>query len=207
MKELPQATNNRFCMNLQLFGEEPWKNTLDELLKAAKLMEAEGTGVPANAEVTETEIDTRRKGKSVTEEKGKTEVVFYTKKENVFLRSGLIFLLLSVMFLGLVVVLREYSADSGLATLSSTRVVSLTKTVSRGGTARITIQGKPDTNYSITVQYSSGYSTAAGLYPKRSDADGYVSWSWRVGTNTTRGEWPIIIREGSNTYKISFNVR
>jgi hypothetical protein len=33
------------------------------------------------------------------------------------------------------------------------------------------------TKYSISVLYSSGYSTATGLTPKTSDSKGYVAWS------------------------------
>jgi hypothetical protein len=37
-------------------------------------------------------------------------------------------------------------------------------------------------------------SSAQGLIPKAADADGNVTWTWRVGTRTTPGEWPIIIQ-------------
>lgn len=86
-------------------------------------------------------------------------------------------------------------------------VIALTKNTAPGRTATIVVQGEPHTTYSISVHYRSGPSKAAGLYPKTSDASGRVSWSWTVGTRTTKGQWPIIIRKGSRTFSTSFNVR
>ena len=50
---------------------------------------------------------------------------------------------------------------------------------------------------SIVVHYKSGPSTAKGLGAKPTDAAGNVSWSWIIGTNTTRGQWPITVTCGS----------
>lgn len=86
-------------------------------------------------------------------------------------------------------------------------VVALTKNITPGKTATIIIQGEPQTTYSISVQYKSGLSKAAGLHPKKSDDSGLVSWSWIVGTRTTKGQWPILIRKGSRTFSTSFNVQ
>ena len=59
---------------------------------------------------------------------------------------------------------------------------------------------------SITVEYKSGPSHAKGLYPKR-PARGRVSWTWLVGTRTTPGRWPIIVRCGrAGTLRTSFRV-
>ena len=71
----------------------------------------------------------------------------------------------------------------------------------RGEKATVSIQGTPNVRYTITVYYKSGASEAAGLEPKYADAQGYVSWTWKVGANTTPGEWPIII-QGSNGERI-----
>jgi hypothetical protein len=64
------------------------------------------------------------------------------------------------------------------------RLISLTSPVSRNETATLEIKGEPNTEYAITVYYSSGPSSAAGLESKYSDGEGYVSWSWRVGGKT-----------------------
>jgi hypothetical protein len=73
------------------------------------------------------------------------------------------------------------------------RVVSLTSPVSPGDDASITIQTAPNASCSITVIYKSGPSRARGLFPQSADGRGRVTWTWRVGTRTTPGRWPIIV--------------
>lgn len=69
----------------------------------------------------------------------------------------------------------------------------------------------PGTLCLITVRYKSGPSKASGLAPKTADGRGVVTWTWRVGTRTTPGRWPIIVtcsaggRQG--TLETSFEVR
>ncbi len=46
---------------------------------------------------------------------------------------------------------------------------------------------------SIVVVYRTGPSTATGLTPKVANRAGRVSWTWRVGSNTTRGRWPVTV--------------
>jgi hypothetical protein len=75
----------------------------------------------------------------------------------------------------------------------SVNKVSLTGSVSRGGTAKVTIKTDAHADCSIEVTYNSGPSTAAGLGDKTANDSGSVSWSWRVGSNTARGSYPIDI--------------
>ncbi|MBS4022985.1 MAG: MBL fold metallo-hydrolase [Dethiobacter sp.] len=86
-------------------------------------------------------------------------------------------------------------------------VISYTETVPQGGTASITVQGKPNTQYSITVTYKSGPSKASGLETKTSGSDGKVSWTWKVGANTTPGSWPIDINGGGESVRVNFTVQ
>jgi hypothetical protein len=48
---------------------------------------------------------------------------------------------------------------------------------------------------SITVRYKSGPSHAQGLF-RKSPVRGRVSWTWKVGTRTTPGTWPIYVSCG-----------
>jgi len=75
----------------------------------------------------------------------------------------------------------------------SVEIVSVTSPVSQGANATAVAQTSPGANCSITVTYKSGPSKAQGLVPKTADASGQVSWTWKVGTNTTPGDWPIDI--------------
>lgn len=60
--------------------------------------------------------------------------------------------------------------------VQSIKTDSFTSYVSPGEYASISIKGVPNTDYSITVTYNSGSSTAKGLYTKTSDSSGYISW-------------------------------
>jgi hypothetical protein len=69
-------------------------------------------------------------------------------------------------------------------------------TVGRGSNATLQAKTAPNTSCSIEVDYKSGPSKAAGLGPATSDAAGNVSWTWKVGANTTPGAWPITVTCG-----------
>lgn len=88
---------------------------------------------------------------------------------------------------------------------SGLTLVDVTKNVVRAGeTATLTIKGKPNTQYSIDVFYSTKASEAQGLESKTSDNNGNVTWSWKVGTNTTPGTHQIKIVGGGETIETSF---
>jgi hypothetical protein len=74
------------------------------------------------------------------------------------------------------------------------RLVRITSPINHGAYATLTVAVSPVRTCSITVYYRSGPSRAAGLYPKRGSR---ISWTWKVGTRTTPGRWPIIVSCGS----------
>ena len=78
--------------------------------------------------------------------------------------------------------------------------------VEAGSTASVTIQGAPNTEYNIDVFYSTKEAEADGLENKTSDADGYVTWEWKVGTNTAKGEHSISVRGGGSQEQVTFVV-
>jgi hypothetical protein len=86
------------------------------------------------------------------------------------------------------------------------RLIRVTSPVSRGDYATLTARVFPSRTCSITVYYKSGPSSAQGLYPKRPRL-GRVSWTWKVGTRTTPGRWPIRVSCGSaGSFRTSFVV-
>ena len=89
------------------------------------------------------------------------------------------------------------SSSNSLDTNSYTsiRLNNKSSRVSPGENAHISVTGKPNTEYSIIVDYPSGHSEAEGLYNKTSDSKGVVSWTWEVGTRTTPGTYPITITD------------
>jgi hypothetical protein len=72
-------------------------------------------------------------------------------------------------------------------------------TVARSHFATLQARTAPNAQCSVEVDYASGPSTAAGLADKTSNSAGAVSWTWKVGANTTRGAWPITVTCGSAT--------
>lgn len=59
----------------------------------------------------------------------------------------------------------------------------------------------------IKVYYKSGPSEAQGLEPKNSDGNENCTWSWKVGSRTTPGDWKIVLTaEGEGQTETYFTV-
>ena len=84
--------------------------------------------------------------------------------------------------------------------------LSWPETTARNVDATVTIQGAPNTSYSITVRYKSGPSTAKGLEDQVSDADGIVSWTWHIGGRTSAGTFTITVSGGGESETVSFTI-
>lgn len=82
----------------------------------------------------------------------------------------------------------------------------LTTPIKINAKATVRIKGKPDTEYKISVFYSSAASTAKGLEAKLSDGGGMVSWTWKVGARTKEGDFKIVISGGGETFTTYFRV-
>jgi len=72
-------------------------------------------------------------------------------------------------------------------------LISVTSPAAPFSDATLTISTTPGANCSIVVRYKSGPSRAKGLVPQLASSSGRVSWTWRVGSNTTPGRWPIVV--------------
>jgi hypothetical protein len=93
------------------------------------------------------------------------------------------------------------------ASSASVRLVSVSSPIYAGDYATLTARVSSSASCSITVHYKSGPSRAKGLSSKR-PSGGRVSWTWKVGTNTTSGRWRITVGCGSaGTLRTSFVVR
>jgi hypothetical protein len=104
-----------------------------------------------------------------------------------------------VLTIAVVVILALPATASALV-----RLATVTSPISHGSYATLTVMVSPAATCSITVYYKSGASRAAGLYPKRGSR---ISWTWKVGTRTTPGRWPIIVSCGAaGTLRTSFAV-
>jgi hypothetical protein len=72
-------------------------------------------------------------------------------------------------------------------------LVTVTSPTPPGSDVTLTISTTPGSNCSIVVRYKSGPSKAKGLIPQMVNSLGRTSWTWRVGSNTTPGRWPIVV--------------
>jgi micrococcal nuclease len=108
---------------------------------------------------------------------------------------------------GLIVLLGAAALAVPASASAKTTLVSVTSPASPGSYATLTAKVSKPATCTIIVMYKSGSSHASGLYPKRS-VNGRVSWSWMVGTRTTRGRWPIYVyRAAAGSLQTSFFVR
>lgn len=98
------------------------------------------------------------------------------------------------------------ASKSAATTGQKLAVTSAPGTVSKGSSASISIKGKPNTQYSISVHYSSGVSKANGLEAKTSDANGSVTWSWKIGAKTKSGTYDIVISDGTDEIGSSITI-
>ena len=73
-------------------------------------------------------------------------------------------------------------------------LVRLTTPVAPFSDATLEAKTSPGAACTLTVLYKSGASRARGLVPREANSYGRVSWTWRVGSNTTPGKWPVIVR-------------
>lgn len=85
-------------------------------------------------------------------------------------------------------------------------ILSVTSPVEGGQNATLSAKGKPNTEYDIKVVYSSGESSAKDLENKNSDANGNVSWTWKVGAKTNPGTYTITVKGGGETDTIKITV-
>ncbi len=88
------------------------------------------------------------------------------------------------------------ATESPVAAQTAVTFLNAPLTVGRGSNATLQVKTAANTSCSIEVAYKSGPSTAAGLVAKNSDGAGNVSWTWKVGANTTPGAWPITVTCG-----------
>lgn len=66
------------------------------------------------------------------------------------------------------------------------------------GTASVSIKGPPNTQCTIAYFTPAGTnSTAQGLVPRTTDANGNASWSWVIGSSTRPGTGHVDVRCGS----------
>jgi len=88
----------------------------------------------------------------------------------------------------------------------SVKLISVTSPAARNSYATLKAKMVIGCTASIEVDYKSGPSKAQGLESKKADANGNVSWTWRVGGRTTLGFWPITVSCNGESVVTEFEV-
>jgi hypothetical protein len=83
-------------------------------------------------------------------------------------------------------------------------LVSFTSVVPRNDYATLKVNVRPRARCTITVGYSTGPPSAAGL---RAKIGGLITWRWKVGSNTKVGRWPVIVNCGIGGPSARFTLR
>ncbi|QQE80424.1 hypothetical protein [Alicyclobacillus sp. SO9] len=86
-------------------------------------------------------------------------------------------------------------------------IVSSSLTRNPGQYASIKVKTKPNVQGTIEVDYSSGPSHSSSLNPKTADPNGYITWTWKVGSRTTPGNWPVTITADRQTVKTTLHLK
>lgn len=98
------------------------------------------------------------------------------------------------------------STTQSTTAAAALRVTSFPAVVYRNEDVTLTACGKPNTEYKLSVYYSSGASTADGLGKKTSDGNGNISWSWQIGGRTNPGNYRMTISGGGENITYNFTV-
>jgi hypothetical protein len=109
----------------------------------------------------------------------------------------------------IVALVASTSAFAASDATSGVRLVNVTSPVRRNAHATLVAKVAPAHRCNISVYYKSGPSHAQGLTPKSPapGGAGRISWTWKVGGNTTLGRWPITVTCGnSGDFRTYFRV-
>ena len=88
-----------------------------------------------------------------------------------------------------------YISSNELSTKAE--IVLFTDRQMAGKNVTLAIKAKPQTEYRIEVEYSGGVSSSKDLVAKKTDANGYAAWIWKISYRTKPGSYPVRIYCGN----------
>lgn len=98
------------------------------------------------------------------------------------------------------------SSPSATAGAQAIQIVESPSSVKAGDQAAIRITGQPGVTYDIVVAIGRESGGVSGMEPKQADAEGRVSWQWRVPILSSRGTYTVTITGGGQQATSSFTV-
>jgi hypothetical protein len=115
-------------------------------------------------------------------------------------------LVLLSSLLGYSTIEQPTTAHAAVQKQQAVQILSVTSPAPRNGYATLKAKVAPGASASIVVHYKSGASKAKGLESKKANSSGIVSWTWKVGGNTTLGKWPITVSSNGKSATTYFQV-
>jgi hypothetical protein len=91
-------------------------------------------------------------------------------------------------------------------TKNNLKIINAITTVKRGGTGIITIQGAPNTAYSIETSYKLLNKTIPVIQWRKTDVTGVATFNWIVSMETIVGTYDATINGGGNIIKTNHRV-
>jgi hypothetical protein len=91
-------------------------------------------------------------------------------------------------------------------TKNNLKIINAITTVKRGGTGIITIQGAPNTAYSIETSYGLLNKTIPVIQWRKTDVTGVATFNWIVSMETIVGVYDATISGGGNIIKTNHRV-
>jgi micrococcal nuclease len=99
-------------------------------------------------------------------------------------------------------------APSHSIAATGVKITKVPGTVVAGKAASVSALTAAGVSCTIKVVYKTTVSKAKGLEAKKAAANGVVSWTWTIGTNTTKGTWPVTIScQGNGAAKTTITVK
>jgi hypothetical protein len=92
------------------------------------------------------------------------------------------------------------------AVKNNLKIINAITNVKRGGTGIITIQGEPNTLYSITTSYKLGNKTISVIQWRKTDVTGVTTFNWIVSMETAVGTYAATISGGGDIIKTNHRV-
>lgn len=86
------------------------------------------------------------------------------------------------------------------------KIINAVPNVKRGGTGVITIQGTPNTLYSIRTSYKLSNKTISVVQWRTTDATGVTTFNWIVDMKSTVGTYSATISGGGDTLSTKHSV-
>ncbi|MGH4119748.1 hypothetical protein [Clostridium sp.] len=98
------------------------------------------------------------------------------------------------------------SQEQSIISQGQLKIINSVSTVKHGGTGLITIQGIPNTRYSITTSYKLNNKIISVIQWRTTDGIGVTTFNWIVNMNTIAGTYDATISGGGDILKTNHTV-